>query len=193
MNGVDHLEVQEDLTPILASAQPLLEEGESFYQDTLPEFMARVKAEDAENGVEFDAYSGEFRDNGADNVLTGTLSSRVHLKQWNAWCQSYLEKKLEPLYAINEEFGITSFPLDYDHYLWKTLIQNHPRDSICGCSVDPVHAHMEDRFERIKENVTDLVKRGTGALMNHLDRTGLEKNQHLVMLVNPAQVTTALR
>ncbi len=189
MNGVDHLEAQEDLMPILRGAQSLLEEGERFYQDTMPEFMERVKAEAAEKGVEFDVFTGEFRDNGADNVLTGTLSSRVHLKIANAWSQSYIEKKLEPLYAMIEQYGLGAFPLDWDHYLWKVLIQNHPHDSICGCSVDPVHAHMEDRFARIKENVTDLFKRGTTTLMSHLDREGLENNQTLLMVVNPTQLT----
>ncbi len=189
MNGVDHLEAQEDLMPILRGAQSLLEEGEAFYQDTMPEFMARVKAEAAEKGVSFDVFKGEFRDNGADNCLTGTLSSRIHLKVWNAWCQSYLEKKLEPLYATIEQFGLGNFPLDWDHYLWKVLIQNHPHDSICGCSVDPVHNHMEDRFERIEENVTDLFKRGTTTFMSHLDRTGLNKDQSLVLVYNPTQLT----
>lgn len=189
MNGVDHLEAQEDLMPILKSVQPLLNEDERIFQDTLPEFIDRVKTEAKEKGVEFEVHRGEFRDNGASNVLSGTLSSRVHLKQWNTWCQSYLERKLEPIQAICEAYGIDPFPIDYDHYLWKTLIQNHPHDSICGCSVDAVHEHMEDRFKRIQENATDLFRRCTDKIMNHLDRTGLSNNQYLVMLANPTQLT----
>jgi len=188
MNGVDHLEAQEDLMPILKEAQPLLDEGETFYQDTLPEFMARVKAEAEEKGIEFDTYRGEFRDNGSANVLSGTLSSRIHLKRENAYCQSYLEKRLEPLQSLTQAYGLCDFPLDYDHYLWKTLIENHPHDSICGCSVDPVHAHMEDRFARIRENMDDLLKRTTDSLLSHLDRQGLREDQILVLLLNPTQI-----
>lgn len=184
MNGVDHLEAQEDLTEILDKVRPMLNEDEEIFQDTLPEFMARVKEEAKENGVEFPTYRGEFRDGGANNVLTGTLSSRVHLKKWNSFCQSALETKLEPLCAVDAMYGIAPFPRDYTRYLWKTLIQNHPHDSICGCSVDAVHAHMVDRFVRINENLGDLVSRRSEMLMNHLDRTGLTKEQYLLLCEN---------
>ena len=29
---------------------------------------------------------------------------------------------------------------------WRWLLQNHPHDSICGCSIDQVHAEMRTRF-----------------------------------------------
>lgn len=188
MNGVDHLEAQEDLTAALEAAQPYLEKDEAFFQDTLPEFMDRVKAELKQNGVQLATFRGEFRDNGAPNVLTGTLASRVYLKQWNARMQALLEKKLEPLYAFTSVMKVGDFPIDYDRYMWKVLIQNHPHDSICGCSVDAVHEHMMDRFKRVNENATDLIDRGTESLLNHVDRRGLKKDQYLILCMNSSQV-----
>ena len=47
-----------------------------------------------------------------------------------------------------------------DAYLalaWKWLLQNHPHDSICGCSIDQVHEDMKYRFSqcrRIAERLT---------------------------------------
>ncbi len=189
MNGVDHLEAQEDLTEVIAKVQPLLEEDEAFFQDTMPEYIERVKAEIAEKNLELTTYTGEFRDLGAANVLTGTLASRVYLKQQNAYCQALLEKKFEPLYAANTAFGLKDFPQEYGTYMWKVLIQNHPHDSICGCSVDAVHDHMMDRFIRVRENADDLVGRGTELWLNHVDRTGLNDRQYFVLCVNSTQRT----
>ena len=188
MNGVDHLEAQEDLSAILAKLRPLMNEDEEIFQDTLPEFMDRVKAELAQNHTELATFTGEFRDNGADNVLTGTLAARIYLKQWNAKCQSILETKLEPLYTFSAMAGINAFPIDYDRYMWKVLIQNHPHDSICGCSVDAVHDHMMDRFKRVYENATDLIARENETILNHIDRKGLKPNQYLVLCMNHSQL-----
>ena len=31
---------------------------------------------------------------------------------------------------------------------WKHLLENHPHDSICGCSIDQVHQDMIYRFDQ---------------------------------------------
>ncbi len=188
MNGVDHLEAQEDLTEILETIRPLLNAEEAVFQDTFPEYIRRTKDEIAARNLQLTTYTGEFRDLGAGNVLTGTLSSRVYLKQYNARLQAMLEKTLEPLYAGAEMMGLGCFPKEYLTYLWKTLIQNHPHDSICGCSVDAVHNHMMDRFVRIEENITDLTERGNSLVLSHLDRTGLDEKEYLLLWTNPSQL-----
>lgn len=187
MNGVDHLEAQEDLTEIIEKVTPLLDEDERVFQDTLPEFMARVRKEIAANGTRLKSFSGEFRDNGADNVLTGTLSSRVYLKKANVRAQTALEKRLEPLYSLLSFAGIKDYPYDYFTYLWKLLIENHPHDSICGCSRDAVHRHMCDRFERLEENTSELLERGIDLLSSHI-AVG-EIDDYRVILLNGTQLS----
>ncbi|MCQ2430718.1 MAG: glycosyl hydrolase-related protein [Clostridia bacterium] len=181
MNGVDHLEAQENLTEIVGKVRPLLNDNEEFFQDTLPDYIARYKETVAREGIDLPVVTGELRDLGAPNVLTGVLAARVHLKEWNAYLQAVLEKRLEPLYAGAAWYGLGGFPQDYMDYLWKTLIKNHPHDSICGCSVDPVHTHMVDRFLRIRENADDLLRRGDDSILSHVDRTGLDKSQFLIV------------
>ncbi|MHB1152578.1 MAG: glycoside hydrolase family 38 N-terminal domain-containing protein [Eubacteriales bacterium] len=187
MNGVDHLEAQENLTPIITAMQPCLENGDKVFQDTFPEFINRVKVEIAEKNISLETYTGEMRNGGSGNVLTGTLSSRVYLKQWNSYCQALLEKKLEPIYSFLSILGIKEFPAEYSTYLWKLLIENHPHDSICGCSVDAVHDHMVDRFKRVDEAGTDLVDRATDLLGNYTDRTGLADDEYIITAVNSTQ------
>lgn len=187
MNGVDHLEAQENLMPIIEGMQKRLGSDERVFQDTMPEFIERVKAELKESGIELEVYEGEMRNGGAGSVLTGTLSSRVYLKQANARCQHMIENRLEPLWFGEALAGLRDFPLDFDRYLWKKLIENHPHDSICGCSVDAVHRHMEDRFESITESYEDLIERSTDSIGRHIDRSGLDDSQYIVTVYNPAQ------
>jgi alpha-mannosidase len=86
----------------------------------------------------------------AFNVSGGVYSSRMYLKQANTAGQLLLERVLEPLDVLTRWHGGRS----QQHLIrqgWTYLMQNHPHDSICGCSIDPVHREMETRFEKLQE------------------------------------------
>jgi hypothetical protein len=51
---------------------------------------------------------------------------------------------------------------------WRYLLQNHPHDSICGCSIDAVHRDCEARFRWAEEIAGDLVERGAASLSKHI-------------------------
>jgi len=184
MNGVDHLEAQEDLPKILEDMKPYVKDGEAIFQDTMPEYIERLKADVEKNDVKLPVREGELRDGGLNVVLTGTLASRVYLKQANVRVQTSLEGRFEPEYSYLAMEGLGKYPYGYSEYLWKTLINNHPHDSICGCSVDSVHRHMEDRSERLEENLTVLNARANNEYMLHLDRTGKSDTDVLLMCSN---------
>ena len=93
-----------------------------------------------------------------------------------------LERELEPLCTLLSAAGIKDYPHDYLHYLWKLLIENHPHDSICGCSVDAVHEHMMDRLDRIHENTTDLFSRAMDELSSHLDPLKVDGEYKIILL-----------
>jgi len=183
MNGVDHLEAQENLMPILREINKRLPEGEAIVQYTMPEYMENLNA--SVKGL--DRYTGEMRNGPEYNILTGTLSSRVYLKQWNTRCQTLLEQRLEPLYSLLQMMGIKEYPSDFLTYLWKTLLQNHAHDSICGCSVDRVHEHMVDRFKRVEEAGEELLSRGMEFLSSYIDREELSDNQYIITICNTGQ------
>ena len=184
MNGVDHLEAQEDLTEIIVGMREFADDDEEIIQDILPVYIERLKSAIKELGLELKCYTGEMRDGGQENVLTGTLSSRVYLKQNNVRLQSDIERRFEPQYAMLDALGIKDYPHDWSRYLWKTLIENHPHDSICGCSTDSVHRHMMDRNERLRECLEELDGRADEAYMQHLDRTRIPENAILLTCVN---------
>ena len=56
-----------------------------------------------------------------------------------------------------EEAG-KAYPQDRLEYAWKILMQNHPHDSICGCSVDQVNKEMEIRFDRSSEVAKTIIE-----------------------------------
>ncbi|MBO1004767.1 alpha-mannosidase [Pseudogracilibacillus auburnensis] len=184
MNGVDHLEAQEDVLEIINELNKRLPEGERIIQDTLPEYMARLRTSVGELAVE----TGEMRYGPADNMLTGTLSTRVYLKKYNALLQNRLEKQLEPLYAYLHVSGVKEYPKDYFMYLWKLLLENHAHDSICGCSLDSVHEQMMDRFKRVDEASSSLLLRGMELAMNYINREGLSEHESLLTVFNPSQL-----
>ena len=65
------------------------------------------------------------------------------------------------------------YPHDQLDYAWKTLMQNHPHDSICGCSVDSVHREMITRFEKANEVGKYLADEALRQLGEAIDTSGL--------------------
>ncbi len=90
-------------------------------------------------------------------VIPGVLSSRVPLKQANQRCQTLLTQWAEPFDAFKHLLTGHQTPPGFFHTAWKWLLQNHPHNSIDGCSIDQVHQDMVYRFDQcqqIAEQVT---------------------------------------
>lgn len=185
MNGVDHLEAQDDILPILSEVQKKLPEGQRIFQGSLEDYMEALRR-DLE-GKDIETVTGEMRDGDRANVLAGTLSSRIDLKQFNDRCQMLLERNLEPLYTALFSMGIGRYPKEYFRYLWKLLLQNLAHDSICGCSVDAVNLHMADRYMRVEEGALMMLESGMDKLQQYISRDGMDEKSYLLTLFNPVQ------
>ncbi|CAN5484668.1 glycoside hydrolase family 38 C-terminal domain-containing protein [soil metagenome] len=106
--------------------------------------------------------SGELREPGRvahkmAHQIHGVLCSRVWIKQWNAACQNLLCQWAEPIGAMANAALSIEYPRAYLDVAWRWLLENHPHDSICGCSIDQVHEDMKYRFaqcEQIAERLT---------------------------------------
>lgn len=183
MNGVDHLEAQENLLEILPELQRSLgDNGTAVKQSTLYDYCTEVR----KNLSDPDTQSGEMRDGSDRWIVQGTLSSRVYLKVLNIRCENFLARRLEVLNSMLSmlPFGADVYDRDMLDYLWKLLIQNHPHDSICGCSCDAVHHHMEDRFARLMEAGEFLFEEKLRLLGSHLQRNGESGGDYYVLAVN---------
>ncbi|MEG6590197.1 alpha-mannosidase [Paenibacillus barengoltzii] len=155
MNGCDHQPLQLDLPEAIRTAEKLYPDTK-FIHSNFPDYLRELEA--ALEGRELSTVKGELRSQRTDGwgTLVNTASSRVYLKQMNQVGQALLEKVAEPLASMANLLG-----KDYPHHLftyaWKTLMQNHPHDSICGCSVDEVHREMVTRFAKSRHVAEALI------------------------------------
>lgn len=146
MNGCDHQPVQTDLRRAIALAGEVLPEVQ-VVQSGFREYLAAI----APYGERFPTVKGEINGQltkGA-NPLICTASAHVDVKVDNYSVEHLLARITEPLCAIAANAGI-AYPKDELLYAWKTLMQNHPHDSICTCSVDEVYDEMKVRFAKAR-------------------------------------------
>lgn len=179
MNGVDHLEAQADVREII---RELKKDGRDIQQSSLDEYVKNVRA--AVKGQPLQSFEGALNKGGDYDTLKGCWSSRAYLKCANVKAQDLLLTKLEPLYSYLSANGFKNYPSCEMHYLWKELLKNLPHDSICGCSNDPTHRHMEDRYELLHETGEDLLTRGLKIVASHLPHPEKRDENYSVTLFN---------
>ncbi|MGG0813996.1 alpha-mannosidase [Paenibacillus alvei] len=166
MNGCDHQPIQTDLSKAIEVAKKLFPDVD-FVHSNFNDYVDELRKELPEN---LQTVHGELRSQRTDGwyTLVNTASSRVYLKQMNAENQTLLEKVAEPLAAIAHQAG-KPYPHHLFVYAWKTLMQNHPHDSICGCSVDEVHREMVTRFEKSKHTTETIINETVDSLLKQID------------------------
>ena len=149
-DALDHASPSADTPKLLQWIRELYPEAEVVHSDYLDFF-----AKEFENASELPVFAGEqiVPENGVNHngyLIPYTLSSRYDVKRANDLCQNTLELLIEPLLARRAADGDTR-SLPFLRCLWKTLLKNHPHDSICGCSIDIVHRQVLERFDEVEQ------------------------------------------
>ncbi|MSU69592.1 MAG: glycoside hydrolase family 38 [Opitutaceae bacterium] len=152
-DGGDHMEIDPHASELLQRANQLLaDRGIRIAHGDLDTYMAALLKE---RGKIDRTLTGELRESGRDPFATdeqwlipGVLSSRIHLKQRNAACEDELCLWAEPFGAFAAAALGREYPAGYLRTAWRHLLENHPHDSICGCSIDQVHQDMIYRFDQ---------------------------------------------
>ncbi|MCE5199547.1 glycosyl hydrolase-related protein, partial [bacterium] len=170
MNGVDHLEAQGNVGEIINELNKRLDKGKLVHS-TLPAYMDAVRTALDESNTQVDIVDGELRQASKEVMLAGTLSSRMYIKQANEVCQTELEKYAEPISTFARMLGF-AYPKSFLDYTWKLLMQNHPHDSICGCSVDQVHREMIPRFDQVRQVTGELTQRALANISQCISTSG---------------------
>ncbi len=138
MEGDDHVEAYERLPEAVAAMRAVAPNLDARIA-SLEEYAAAVARPPT-------AHTGEIVSGRYRPILRGVNATRVWIKQENARCERLLLQRLEPFDAL-----LGGEARDEVRSLWRTLLQNHPHDSICGCSIDEVHdIDMAPRFERVR-------------------------------------------
>ncbi|HVH08142.1 MAG TPA: alpha-mannosidase, partial [Myxococcota bacterium] len=132
MNGSDHVEPQAGLPAALEAALAGVPDT-TFEIGTLVEFAARARAEAP---ADRPLHRGELRSGLRAPLLPGCASARMPQKRADFANDRALTAYLEPLAAWLGLAGGDAGCAVIEH-AWRTALQNHPHDSICGCSIDP--------------------------------------------------------
>lgn len=184
MDGVDHIEIETELPKIIKLLNENIDEIEITHS-TLEEF---VKAQ-MNSGACLDTIKGELYDvgfKGVNNqVLKNVLSSMVHIKQMNDECERLLTCWAEPFDAVLGQIGNQNMG-GFLKEAWKLLLQNHPHDSICGCSISRVHMDNEYRFNQVNDIGNEVVKHDMEVLVSKIN-TSASGKPYSIVLFNAGQ------
>ncbi|HUU29890.1 MAG TPA: glycoside hydrolase family 38 C-terminal domain-containing protein [archaeon] len=149
-DGGDHMEIEPQTSALIARANEKLEpRGIRIIHSDPDSYMKELLADRGKIEMTF---AGEMRESRRDDtdghLIPGVLSSRIHLKQRNAACEDELCLWAEPFSTFVAVNLGREYPKGYLHVAWKHLVQNHPHDSMCACSIDQVHQDMIYRFDQ---------------------------------------------
>jgi alpha-mannosidase len=179
MAGTDHQEPQPDIPKLIAYANSGHLGKDRLVHSSLQEYFEAVRdALEADEAQDLEVVTGELRSPQRHHLLPGVASTRMWIKQRNDAVETLLTRWAEPFSAWAELMDLLDpeTGAEYRAHLtgheplrrvrhpaaliwraWRLLVENHPHDSICGCSVDQVHKEMAPRFdqaEQIGEEVT---------------------------------------
>ncbi|HZG54990.1 alpha-mannosidase [Paenibacillus sp.] len=174
LDGVDHIEIEPRLPWMLELLNGAKEElgGVEFVHARLEDYLGALRSEVGELRV----LRGEQRApgrNGMNNwVLTNVASSRVHLKQANRRGERLLERWAEP-WGVFAAWEGRPYSAAFLAKAWEYLLQNHPHDSICGCSIDQVHRDMLYRFDQSRSIAERMLREQLLYVANHVDAASL--------------------
>src|SRR6266516_4730505 len=217
MNGSDHLEPQDGLPAAIEAANVLLAHIDprhrkllaSFIRQngdipqynsihvrmgTLPQYVAVVRQHvESQQRIAspLETLSGEMRSSQYAHLLPGVLSTRMWIKQQNTLTEHLLERWVEPMTAWAWRLG-APYPRGLVRLAWKYLLQNHPHDSICGCSIDQVHRENAIRFTQSQQVAEGAIAQAMQSIIEATDTSAPVATTHTshkpvpIVVFNPA-------
>jgi hypothetical protein len=185
MQGTDHMRPPGSTPAALAAARGRME-GIEIEHSTLPRYLEGILSAIARNSTPLETVYGELRSGKRHPLLPGVMSARMWIKQRNHACEHLLEKWAEPFSLWAElagqdpdspQPGEGAFlspvrvrrPQALLQQGWRLLMENHPHDSICGCSVDAVHEEMRPRFDQVEQIGEEITRQSLEALARAAD------------------------
>lgn len=157
--GADHHFVHNDL-PLLARLLGALEPGNDVRISRLDDFLAS-HARLAHVSTE---VTGELREGGGYTwSLQGTHGTRAPLKRLNSELELSLERIAAPLAALAGGDDLRTAL----RHAWRTLLENHFHDSICGTVSDPVARTMAERCAAVAAAGREVARRAAWRVLGH--------------------------
>ncbi|HOW72261.1 MAG TPA: glycoside hydrolase family 38 C-terminal domain-containing protein [Phycisphaerae bacterium] len=184
-DGGDHMEIEPRTTQILRRANKAFTDVELIHSH-LDGFVEDLREQRSQITR---VIQGELREIGEVGdegwLIPGVLSSRIHLKQQNAQCETELCLWAEPFSTFAALLG-DPYPVRHLQVAWRWLLQNHPHDSICACSIDQVHKDMEYRFDQSRLIASHLTRDALQAIAARVELPEMGDQDMAVVVFNPS-------
>jgi alpha-mannosidase len=182
MNGTDHAAPDSRLMARIREARE--RSAMTFEVGPIEELVNRL-ASSPFHGIP--THRGELRSPYRAHLLPGVTSARTWIKQRDFQNCYVLEHLADPLAALAHARGVGDGLDAWLEIAWRTELQNHPHDSICGCSVDQVHDDMRYRFDQAAMLAESVVRQASTKIL-HTDRP----EESVVAVFNPTFSRSAL-
>jgi len=190
MYGTDHMEPSRNTSKAIAYADKNLP-GSRVLHSTIPQYVASVQSAIKKRKLDLPIVEGELRAPRRMPLLPGVLSTRMWIKQRNHAGETLLLKWVEPFTALHE-LVVGDQPASpvlirksaLVRQAWHLLMENHPHDSICGCSIDQVHREMNVRFDQVEQIGEELTRQSLEGLANSI-QTRSAMGDAAVLVFNP--------
>jgi len=184
-NGCDHFPPQQDFGAVLQALREAFP-GTEFSHGRFEDFLAAARADvpDAERPE----HQGELLGGRDHLILSGVWSTRMYLKQENELVQGLLARAVEPLTALTHFLHGDPYPAGLIDDAWRSLLRNHPHDSICGCSTDAVHKDNETRFAAARQAGEQLLSRLMDRLTPTFGRREQDDRRIAIAVANPLPI-----
>ncbi len=186
LNGCDHQPVQTNVYDAIELANEIYKDEYKVIHSNFKDYINAVRPyKDS-----FPLQEGEIngQQTKGEVPLIDTASTHVPLKQRNHRGQNALERIAEPLSVIAMHSG-DKYRYDELFYAWRTLMQNHPHDSICSCSCDDVTREMVTRFEKSYQAAKFVADEAMDGVVRAIDTNELAENNIVVFHTSPFKTT----
>jgi mannosylglycerate hydrolase len=165
-NGADHHARQLGHDQAVALVQKLAEKSrDRVHSSSLRAFAESLIARAAAQRLP--TIAGELRDSyGYTWTLQGTFATRASQKRANAIAERSLLREAEPWSGVAWLAGATT----RHHHLraaWKSLLEAHPHDTLCGTSTDEVAAAMDARIRAALAQADAIAASSIDDLLGH--------------------------
>jgi mannosylglycerate hydrolase len=187
-NGADHhARQQKQHEAVRALKKAAKHAGDIVRASSLTAFVKHVLTATA--AWHLPVVRGELRDSyGYTWVLQGTFATRAAQKRANAHGERALLRDAEPWAALARLRGRPS-RLPVLTAAWRTLLQAHPHDTLCGCSIDEVAEAMDLRLADAIVQANGIRNDAIAELVGHdavAARTARDEWRSIVLVRNRA-------
>jgi len=186
MQGFDSSEPDPDELKLIEECRKYLQgTGHQIVQDSLGRYMATIRP------LVKDPYviKGESRDPGATGKWThlfgDVISSRTRTKRLNARNETALQRLAEPWATIGWMLS-RKYPKTSLDYAWRTMLKNHPHDTICGAGIDQMEKDLVNRAEQSIIVSEGLMRRGMQEVQKRIDNSDVDVKETVLTVFNPS-------